>query len=191
MTKYNVQSFVKNYSTANFDLIKFDWNGKHGEAFYDKNLAFRMQVCEYLKADFSNCPNQLILDLYLELAKQAKETFGVYSNFHTFANELLERTGIIYFDEYIEGASKSMDTGIMSGKLSLSKERIDEILYYLRNKMEETQNKREVSGYEFMLERFEWLSQSNKNKNSKEIKLVENSIVNKLWQNIKNVLRKK
>lgn len=191
MTKHKVQSFVKNYSTTDFDKIKFDWNGKHGEAFYDKNLEFRMQVCEYLKTDFSNCSNQLILDLYLELAKQAKETFGVYSNFHTFANELLERTGTTYFDEYIEGASKSMDTGIMSGQLNLSKERIDEILYYLINKIEAAENKMDASGYEFMLKRFKWLSESNNNQSLKDHKFLGYPRATKLLQKIKKMLSKK
>ena len=162
MTKNEIQTFTQNYSDKDFDRIKFDWNGKHGDDFEDKNYDFRMQLCETIKDDFSYSSEKLILDLYIELSKCAKETFGVYNSYHLFANELLERTGIKYFEEYIEGASKSMDTGLSSGRLDLSKERVSEILNHIKSKMENSENESEIRGYDYMLKRFEWLSEKNK-----------------------------
>ena len=150
--------FAKDYSSDQFDKIKFNWNGKHGDDFVDPNYDFRMQLCEAIKDDFSDCPDQLIVDLYIELAKSAKETFGVYNSFHLFANELLERGGIKYFDTYIEGASQSMDTGLSSGRLNLSKSRIIEILNHIKQKMNDSNENDNLRGYDYMLKRFEWLN---------------------------------
>jgi len=158
MNKEELIEFAKSYESENFSQIKFDWNGKHGDDFSDPNYDFRMQLCEAIKDDFSNCSDQLILDLYAELSKSAKETFGVYNSFHLFANELLERGGVKYFDEYVEGASKSMDTGLSSGRLELTKTRVDEILTHIKNKIKNHDNPAEIKGYDYMLKRFEWLS---------------------------------
>lgn len=157
MIEKEIKIFAANYSDSDFDRIKFDWNGKHGDEFEDRNIDFRMQLCETIKNDLSRYPENLILDLYLELSKCAKETFGIYLSYHLFANELLERTGAKYFDEYIEGASKSIDTGISSGRLNLSKERLSEILNYIKYRIGNSENKSELRGYDFILERFKWL----------------------------------
>jgi len=179
MTQDQIQEFVKKYSSSDFDKIKFDWNGKHGNDLEDKNIHFRMQICEYLKDDFSDSSDELILNLYLELSKSAKETWGVYNSFHLFANELLERGGAKYLDIYIEGATKSMDTGLMSGRLNLSKERLNEIICHIKSKMNNYENESEITGYDHMLKRFEWLfEKENKEKVSNDS--------DSLWQKIKS-----
>lgn len=158
MNKQELMRFARNYTSDQFNQIRFDWNGKHGDAFADSNYDFRMQLCEAIKDDLSAYGDQLILDLYLELSKSSKETFGVYLSYHLFANELLERGGVKYFDQYIEGASKSMDTGMASGKLSLSKSRIEEILAHIKNTINNSDNPRKIGTYNYMLRRFEWLA---------------------------------
>lgn len=184
MTKKEIQTFAKNYSDKDFDRIKFDWNGKHGDEFEDKNYDFRILLCETIKDDLSYSTEKLILDLYVELSKCAKETFGVYNSYHLFANELLERTGTKYFNEYIEGASKSMDTGLSSGRLNLSKERVTEILNHIKSKTANSESESEIRGYDYMLKRFEWLSKKDKKQDSKT---KENSMkidLNGKWEGI-------
>lgn len=156
MTKEEFGKFAKDYTSEQFDQIKFDWNGKNVPEFDDPNDAFRMHLCEAIKDDFSGCPDQLILDLYAELSKSAKETFSVYNSFHLFANELLERGGAKYFDQYLEGAMQSMDTGLSSGRLDLSKDRISEILDHIKKEIDNNDPK-QTEGYDYMLQRFEWL----------------------------------
>ena len=158
MKKEELIEFARSYTKKKFELIKFNWNGKHGDEFNDSNYDFRMQLCEIIKDDFSLYSDEMILDLYSELSKSAKETFGVYNSFHLFANEILERGGVKYFDHYVEGASKSMDTGLSSGRLNLTKTRIDEILRHIKYKIEHNSNENEIRGYDYMLKRFEWLS---------------------------------
>ena len=55
-------------SNSDFERIKFDWNGKHGDDLEDPNMDFRMEVCEFLIKDFSIATDKLILDLYQELS---------------------------------------------------------------------------------------------------------------------------
>lgn len=192
MTKSEVQLFVKNYTEKDFELIKFDWNGKHGDEFEDKNYDFRIKICETIKNDFSYTSENLIVDLYLELSKCAEESFGVYTSYHLFANELLERTGIKYFDEYIEGASKSMDTGISSGRLTLSKERVSEILNHIQSKMANFETKSEIAGYDFMLERFERLSKKDEINSSRKVvlKATTTKTDSSFWQKVKAIFNK-
>ncbi len=164
MEKEELIKFAENYSSDQYDEIKFDWNGKHGDDFVDINYDFRIQLCETIKDDFSICPDQLIVDLYIELAKWAKEAFCVYNNFHLFANELLERGGVKNFDKYVEGASKSMDTGMSSGILKLSNSRIKEILSHIKSKLNDSNENDDLKGYAYMLKRFEWLKKQTDDK---------------------------
>ncbi len=129
----------------------FKWNGKHGDEFFDDNMKFRISVCELLVKDFSISSDQLIIDLYLELSKSSKETWGVYRNFHLFANEILNRNAVEYLDIYVEGATKSSDTGMASGRLDLEPKIIKEIIEELKVK-----TKKELN-YEYMIKRFEYL----------------------------------
>lgn len=154
MTNQEYIEFAKDYTENQYDQIKFEWNGKHGVEFVDDNYEFRMQLCEAIKDDLSIAPDHLIIDLYQELAKSAKETFGVYTSFHLFANELLVRGGVKYFDVYCEGASKSMDTALSSGRIELNKELQREILTHIKARIREGNA---PHGYDYMEQRFEYL----------------------------------
>lgn len=96
-----IKNFIKEYSKSDFGKIKFDWNGKHGNELEDPNMAFRMEVCEYLIKDFSIANDELILDLFQELSKSSKETWGVYGNYHLFAQEILDRGRTKYLLTYL------------------------------------------------------------------------------------------
>lgn len=157
MTESEYLEFAKKYSAEQFDVIEFTWNGKHGENFIDKNYEFRIDLCQTIKDDLSIAPDELIIDLYIELSKSAKETFSVYNSFHIFANELLKRGGVKYLDYYMEGAEKSMDTLLSSARLNLDKSAIQEILDHLKKEVKKSNPPR---GYEHMIKRFEWLEQN-------------------------------
>ncbi len=97
----------------------------------------------------------MIIDLFLSLSNSAKKTFGIYKDYQLFANEVLNRGHIKYFEVYFEGASKSFDTLIASGIIDLDREKITEIIEYL----EEKEDKKK---YEYMLTRFKHLLTKNK-----------------------------
>lgn len=78
MDSTEFKSFAENYSKSDFDRIKFEWNGKHGDEFADPNYEFRNHLCEAIKDNFSEYSLDLIKDLYIEQAKCANETWSVY-----------------------------------------------------------------------------------------------------------------
>lgn len=144
MTQQEFQTFADNYTSADFDRIKMVWNGKYGSDFDDKNYDFRTQLCEFLISQIDTVKLELIRDLYCETGKSSEMTFGVYLNFHLFAQQLLQRGGAQYLFDYIKGASYTMDTGISSGQINLTKERAKELLDFFDNKRANTKDKEEL-----------------------------------------------
>lgn len=144
MTQQQFQTFADNYTSADFDRIKMVWNGKYGNEFDDKNYNFRTQLCEFLIPQLDTVKLELIRDLYCETGKSSEMTFGVYLNFHLFAQQLLQRGGTQYLLDYIKGASHTMDTGISSGRINLTKERAKELLDFFDNKRANTTDKEEL-----------------------------------------------
>ena len=143
MTENELQNFIDNYSSADFDKIKLKWNGEYGQNFEDENYDFRLRVCEFIIPQIDKVNIKLIRDLYCETGKTSPMTFGVYLNFHLFADELLKRGGTEYLLDYIRGASHSMDTGMSSGVLTISKEQAKELLDHFDKLKATTQDKEE------------------------------------------------
>ncbi len=152
-----LQIFIDNYTSADFDKIKLKWNGKYGQDFEDENYNFRIQLCEFIVPQIDTVNIELIKDLYCETGKTSPMTFGVYHNFHLFANELLKRGGKKYLLDYISGASHSMDTSMSSGRLTISAETAKEILDYfddLKAKTEEPEEQKLLN--DFIRQRLEY-----------------------------------
>jgi hypothetical protein len=150
MTEQELQIFIDNYTTADYDRIKLVWNGKYGQDFVDDNYDFRMQVCEFVIPQIGKVNLDLIRDLYCETGKTSPMIFGVYNSFHLFADELLKRGGTKYLLDYIRGASHSMDTGISSGRLTISKQLAKELLDYfdeLKSKTNDTEEQKLLNDY--------------------------------------------
>lgn len=143
MTEQELQTFIDNYTTSDFDRIKLKWNGKYGHNFVDDNEHFRMQVCESVIPQLDKVKLDLIRDLYCETGKTSPLTFSVYLKFHLFADELLKRGGTKYLLDYIRGAMHSMDTGMRSGILTISKEQAKNLLAYFDNLKATTQDEEE------------------------------------------------
>lgn len=144
MTQQEFQTFADNYASADFDRIKMVWNGKYGNEFADEHYDFRTQLCEFLIPQLDTVKLELIRDLYCEIGKSSEMTFGVYINFHLFAQQLLQRGGTEYLLDYIKGASHTMDTAMSSGRISLTKERASELLEYFDSKKATTTDKEEL-----------------------------------------------
>lgn len=144
MTQQEFQTFADNYTSADFDRIKIIWNGKYGNEFEDKNYNFRTQLCEFLIPQLDTVKLELIRDLYCETGKSSEMTFGVYLNFHLFAQQLLQRGGTQYLLDYIKGAGHTMDTAMSSGRISLTKERANELLKYFDDIKATTTDKEEL-----------------------------------------------
>jgi len=149
-----LEKFIKTYSSTDFQKIKFDWNGKHGDELEDPNMGFRIHVCDFLIHDFSIGSDQLILDLYQELSKSAKETWGVYRGYHLFAQEILNRGKTKYVLDYLKGAMQSFDTSLASGRIQLTDDEKQEILNHINSKISNDSNRENLRYYELALKRF-------------------------------------
>ncbi len=144
MTNQDFQTFADNYTSADFDSIKLVWNGKYGADFEDKNYNFRTQLSEFLVPQLDTVKLELVRDIYCETGKSSEMIFGIYLKFHLFAQQLLQRGGTEYLLDYIRGASHTMDSGVSSGRISLTKERAVELLTYFDNKKSTTTDKEEL-----------------------------------------------
>ena len=150
----DIEQFIRSYAGTDFREIEFYWNGKHGEDFEDLNMDFRMEVCEYLVKDFSIAPDQLILDLYQELSRSSKQTWGVYQHYHLFAQEILNRGRTKYLLHYLQGAGRSFDTRLASARIKLTDEEKQEILDYVDVQMADPANAEYKAYFEWAQERF-------------------------------------
>lgn len=143
MTIQEIQTFIDNYTSTDFGKIKLVWNGKYGNDFEDDNHDFRIQICELVITQIDKVKLELIRDLYCEEGKISPMTFGVYNKFHLLADEILKRGGEDYLLDYIRGASHSMDTKMMSGRLTISKEQAKKLLDHFDKLRSSSQNKEE------------------------------------------------
>jgi hypothetical protein len=158
MNKLELQIFADNYTMKDFDKIKFDWNGQHGDKFQDGNYNFRMEVCEFIVPNLDKVKLELIRDLYLELAKCSKEIWIIYNKFHLFAQQLLARGGTNYLMDYMQGASLSFDAHIASGSIEINRDIAKQCLNYILKRTRTPENEAEKRLCEAFIKRFEWLS---------------------------------
>ena len=117
-----LQQFADNYTSKDFDRIKFDWNGKHGDDFFDPNYDFRMRLSTFLLPQLKEANVQLLRDLYVEIGKSSKVTFSIYSNFHLLAQELISRDWKENLIWYMKGAAQSADAYMSSARIVIDQE---------------------------------------------------------------------
>jgi len=154
MTEAEIIAFVHAYGPSDLGRIRFDWNGKHADELRDPNMGLRCAVCEEAVKDFSKASDQLIRDLYIELARASKETWSVYKNFHLFAQELLDRGVTKYLLDYAEGAMMSFDTMLASGRVKVSDDQRAEIGDFIERELRSTSDDRTKALLEFARGRF-------------------------------------
>jgi hypothetical protein len=151
-----LEYFASNYQKdKDFDWIKFDWNGKNGDGLIDKNMDFRMTLCEYLRDKLDRINLDLIRDLYIEESKASEQTFGIYLSYHLFANELLRRGKGKFLMDYLHGASYSFDTGLASGRLNLDISVLEELSEYVNLELTKDYDIQDKRSLKFAKERFE------------------------------------
>src|SRR6185503_11125697 len=117
MTNQDLQEFADNYSSSHFDKIRYDWNGKYGPDFNDKNYDFRMRLCEFLIPQIKNVNIELVHDLYAETTKSSAATFSIYNNIHVYAQQLLLKDWKKYLTDYMQGGTYGMDSYLGIGRI--------------------------------------------------------------------------
>ena len=59
-----ITEFIVEYVEEDLYFVFFDWNGKHGNDFFDGNMAFRKEVLAAVLAETDNANLLLVRDLY-------------------------------------------------------------------------------------------------------------------------------
>jgi hypothetical protein len=150
-----LQLFADNYSSKDFDKIKFDWNGERGDKFFDNNSKFRMELWGFLIPQLDTVKIELIRDLYSEISKYAKEAWGLPMKYPLFAQQLLNRGGTDYIMDYLFGAMQCFDTVLASGAISLTKEKKQNILNFIMEEMKSEKSEERIRLLKFGQDRFQ------------------------------------
>ena len=158
MSDTEFQNFIDNYTESDFDKIKFKWNGKSGDEFYDDNYYFRINLTEYFISDIENVNSDLIRDLYNEMTKCSKPTFGIYNKIHILGQEMLKRDWRKYILDYMIGGTYGMDSYLGTGRINIDQTIAKEIYEYLKIYLKKTDDENIKSLSELNLKRFEYLS---------------------------------
>jgi hypothetical protein len=104
------QTFIADYTSADEDRIRFDWNGQHAEELIDTNLAFREAVVEVVLDDPKLVPIVLIRDLFRAETQFSREAWGATEGLDVLAEALLRQGGPAYVGDFLEGKYQSFDT---------------------------------------------------------------------------------
>jgi len=89
--------------------IFFDWNGKHGSAFADSNVAFRRAVLAAVIAEPDRACILLVRDLFRAETQYSREAWSIDLRVRTLAEMLLIRGGVVYVEDYLEGKAQGFD----------------------------------------------------------------------------------
>lgn len=156
MIDQELQIFADNYKPADFDKIRYDWNGKYGQEFHDRNYDFRMNLCQFLIPQIDKVKIELVCDLYTETTKASEATFGIYENIHIYAQELLKRDWEKYLMDYMQGGTYGMDSYLGIGRIEIKKDVAQEILDYMISTLQTTTDENEKKLMTAFLQRFQW-----------------------------------
>ncbi len=155
----DIAAFVDGYAGDDEALICFAWNGNHADRFADANLKFRRKVCDYFTEHRANTRLGLIAALFLAETRHAREAWCVHPVVSALAEELLERGGTEHMGIYMDAMGCGMDGAMASRQVSLSPERLTELIDYCRNELEATSDIARGRQFEFMVELFQGLQQ--------------------------------
>jgi hypothetical protein len=158
MTDQEFQTFADNYSQADFERIRYNWNGKYGEEFHDPNDDFRMNLCQFLIPQIDKVKIELVRDLFVEVTKTSEATFGIYINIHIYAQELLRRDWKKYLMDYMQGGTYGMDSYLGIGRIEIGRETAQQILDYMKDTLQTTKDDNERKLMTGFLDRFKWLA---------------------------------
>ena len=136
-----IESFVKSYSAAGFNGIRFAWNGKHSSEFSDTNQEYRAQVAAFVIDQPHKAPLALVRDLFLEEAKWCREAWGCSKSFPSLAEALVKKGGVAFLDDFLKGLMTSFDTFVACHQMNLRKYDVDEFSRAIEERLAKEQDK--------------------------------------------------
>lgn len=117
----DAEAFVRSYSKDYAGLVRFSWNGEHGDGFADANLDLRKRVLAVVLAQPDAASLDLLRCLFEAETQFAQEAWGVNRNLHVLAQALLLRGGTDAVLDFLRGKLRSQDTNIECAQVKLLK----------------------------------------------------------------------
>ena len=115
------ETFVRSYSKDCAGLVRFAWNGEHGDGFEDANLDLRRRVLAVVLAQPDAAPLDLLRCLFEAETQYAQKAWGVNRNLHVLAQALLLRGGTGAALDFLRGKLRSQDTNVECAQVKLPK----------------------------------------------------------------------
>ena len=117
----DAESFVRSYSNDCASLVRFAWNGEHGDGFADANLDLRRRVLAVVLAQPDAASLDLLRCLFEAETQFAEKAWGVNRNMHVLAQALLLRGGTAVALDFLRGKLRSQDTNLECAQVKLPK----------------------------------------------------------------------
>jgi hypothetical protein len=132
-----VEEFINNYSDQNKAQMEFKWNGQKGyEEGGDDNLDFRRDVIDLVLSGNVIAPDVLVKDLFEIESIFSREAYGAGDILAELGDLLLNQTGAKYIEDYFNGKGQSFDTENTVIPYGVSKEKLESIVYELKDKID-------------------------------------------------------
>ena len=117
----DAETFVRSYSNDCAGLVRFAWNGEHGDGFADANLDLRKRVLAVVLAQPVAAPLDLLRCLFEAETQYAQEAWGVNRDLHVLAQAFLLRGGAAVVLDFLRGKLRSQDTNLECAQVKLPK----------------------------------------------------------------------
>jgi len=123
-----LKSFIVGYTPDDEALIRFDWNGAHGDGLRDSNYEFRKEVLTEALAYLGGVPIELVRDLYRAETEFSKEAWCVDMRVSQLAKHLLYEGGDHFVADYLEGKYQSFDSSRAAAAFRVDREMAEHLL---------------------------------------------------------------
>jgi len=117
----DAETFVRSYSNDSAGLVRFAWNGEHGDGFADANLDLRRRVLAVVLTHLDAAPLDLLRCLFEAETQFAQKAWGVNRDMHILAQALLLRGGTAAVLDFLRGKLRSQDTNCECAQIKLPK----------------------------------------------------------------------
>ncbi len=153
---FDQSQFINGYS-GDDSRIRFEWNGKHGDAFSDTNSEFRDQIVAQVIADPVGVPVILLADLFDAITLCSQEAWSIDDRIEQIARLLLNNGGAAEARRYITGSMRSFDANCATSFAGCRRDVAEECLALAGRELDNAVGEDSRHFWEFAVERFELL----------------------------------
>jgi hypothetical protein len=131
----DIEEFARTYSGAGKQHIEFQWNGKHGQEFEDRNYAFRLALIKLVVDSDQVFPTELLRDLFEAETCCSREAWGIIDELEMLGEKLLLQGKACYVMDFLKGKFQCFDTEHGISELYLPIPLLKELIDFLHEKL--------------------------------------------------------